>query len=98
MLWCRSQPTAPSCVNHDARFMLVSLKLLRTSLLRLPKAGPSCWLVTPLRPVRSKKPPTLGQSGATVTGPFGTGGGCESLAPPNDPPACPAWGGVGAEG
>ena len=51
----RTQPTEPFCVSRDARFTLVLLKHLKTSLPRLPKPDPSCWRDTPLRLVKSKK-------------------------------------------
>jgi hypothetical protein len=37
MLWFRTRPTARFCVSPGARVMPVLLKLLRTSLLRLPR-------------------------------------------------------------
>ena len=50
MLWFRMRPTAPFCVNRDARFMLASLKLLKAASVTSPKTNPSCWRVTAPRP------------------------------------------------
>ena len=50
MLWFRMRPTAPFCVNRDARFMLALLKLSKAASVTSPKTNPSCWRVTAPRP------------------------------------------------
>ena len=42
------------------RFTLALLKPSKANLPRLPRTSPSCWRVTPLRLVRSKRPPVYG--------------------------------------